>query len=299
MFPPAFVWFQGPLITVGLGVIMLGMGLTLRAEDFLAVVRIPRPIVSGVLLQFTVMPTLSFVLARGWSLPPDLAAGLILVACCPGGTASNVVTFLARGNVALSVSMTALSTIVAIVATPWMTTMLVGSRVPVDPWGLLASTIQVVLVPIACGLALRRWAPRLTERVLPAAPATAVLLITLIVASIIGSGREEILEAGPRLFAAILCLHAGGFLFGYGLARLCGSAPIDARTISIEVGMQNSGLGVVLARQNFASPLVAIPAAISSLAHSLLGSVLAGVWRRQTPAPGPEPHNRSEHRDRM
>lgn len=286
--PAAFTWFRGPLIPWGLGIIMLGMGLTLRGEDFLNVLRAPRPILGGVILQFTIMPSLGFALARWFSLPPHLAAGLILVACCPGGTASNVVTFLARGNLALSVSMTSLSTLLAIGTTPWLTTFLVGNRVPVDPWGLLWSTIQVILLPIAAGLALRRGAPGVARSLLQWAPLVAVLLVTLIVASIIGSSRSEILDAGLRLLGAVAALHAAGFGLGYALATLGGGAPNDARTIAIEVGMQNSGLGVVLARQNFASPLVAIPCALSSLVHSLLGSALAGVWRRWPPA-GHEP----------
>lgn len=285
VYPEAFTWFRGHLITAALGIIMLGMGLTLRGEDFARVLQSPRAVLGGVALQFTVMPTLGYVIARGFELPPEFAAGVILVACCPGGTASNVVTFLARGNVALSVSMTALSTILAIGLTPWLTTLLVGSRVPVDPWGLLWSTLQVVLLPLACGVGLRRGSPRWTALLLPAAPLVAVVLITLIVASIIGSGRDEILSAGGRLLLAVMTLHAGGFALGYALAATWSEERKDARTIAIEVGMQNSGLGVVLARQNFASPLVAIPSALSSLTHSLLGSVLAGVWRR-LPPPG-------------
>lgn len=298
--PPAFTWFRGHLITIGLGIIMLGMGLTLRAEDFTRVLRSPRTILGGVFLQYTVMPALGYGIARSFDLPPEFAAGLVLVACCPGGTASNVVTFLARGNVALSVSMTALSTILAIGLTPWLTTWLVGSRVPVDPWGLLWSTVQVVLLPLACGLGLRRSSPRWTARLLPAAPLTAVVLITLIVASIIGSGRNEILDAAGRLLLAVITLHACGFALGYALAVGWSGERNDARTIAIEVGMQNSGLGVVLARQNFASPLVAIPSALSSLVHSVLGSILAGVWRRRPP-PGlsgteAPPHPRDDRR---
>lgn len=297
--PAAFTWFRGPLIPWGLGIIMLGMGLTLRGDDFLNVLRAPKPIVGGVVLQFTLMPSLGFVLGRWFSLPPQLAAGLVLVACCPGGTASNVVTFLARGNVALSVSMTSLSTLLAIATTPWLTTWLVGNRVPVDPWGLFWSTIQVILLPVATGLLLRRGAPGVARRLLPWAPLVAVLLVTLIVASIIGSSRNEILEAGLRLLGAVAALHAAGFGLGYVLATLGGGAPNDVRTIAIEVGMQNSGLGVVLARQNFASPLVAIPCALSSLVHSLLGSALAGVWRHWPPADRGRPGRKNCEPDRM
>lgn len=279
--PPLFTWFEGPLITVSLGLIMLGMGLTLQAADFRRVLASPWDVFVGVALQFLVMPALGVLVGSVFALPRDFAVGLILVACCPGGTASNVVAFLARANVALSVTLTAVSTVVAIAATPLLTTWLVGSRVPVSAQGLLFSTVQVVLLPIAAGLLLRRLAPRLTARLLPVAPLVAVVLITLIVASIIAGGRALILDAGLSLLAAVTCLHASGFALGYGLGRVLLRDEVGARTVSIEVGMQNSGLGVVLARANFASPAVAIPSAISSLVHSLVGSLLAALWRRR------------------
>ena len=163
--------------------------------------------------------------------------------------------------------------------TPALTAMLASSRIDVPAAGLLLSTVQVVILPVAAGLVLRRYAPGLTRAVLPYGPFTSVVLITLIVASIIGSSRAIILESGDLLVVAVFLLHAGGFFFGYTLARLVSRGVATARTVSIEVGMQNSGLGVVLAGQNFTSPLVAVPSAISSLFHSLIGSVLAGVWR--------------------
>jgi BASS family bile acid:Na+ symporter len=214
-------------------------------------------------------------------LPTPFAVGLILVSCCPGGTASNVICFLARLDVALSVAMTAASTILAVVMTPMLTAWLAGSRIDVPALGLLLSTLQVVVLPLVVGGLMNRWAPRLTARILPVAPLLAVAMITLIVASIIGAGRDAILAAGPRLILAVASLHAGGFLFGYVLLRVLKADVRTARTISIEVGMQNSGLGVVLARQNFVDPLVAIPSAISSLFHSLIASLLAAVWRRK------------------
>lgn len=278
-YPPSFTWFRGPLITIALGLIMLGMGLTLVPADFQRVARTPRDALLGVALQFGVMPLLG--LGVGWlfALPRPFAVGLILVSCCPGGTASNVVAFLAKANVALSVTMTALSTLAAVLLTPILTTLLVGNRVPVDPLGLLWSTVQVVLLPVGLGLLLRHRFPRFVHHVLPIAPLAAVILITLIVASIIGAGQRSILDAGLPLIGAVILLHTLGFGLGFALSRRWVDAAA-ARTIAIEVGMQNSGLGVVLARQNFADPLVAIPSAISSLVHSLLGSALAGLWRR-------------------
>lgn len=287
--PDAFTWFRGPLITGGLGLIMLGMGLGLDVEDFRRVARQPFRVASGVALQYTVMPALGFGLGYAFDLPTPYAVGLVLVASCPGGTASNVITFLARGDVPLSVSMTAVSTLLAALATPALTALLAGNRVDVPAWSLLVSTVQVVVLPVVLGVLLHRVTPGITRAVLPAAPLVAVTTITLIVASIIGAGRDQILEAGLRLLGAVFTLHAAGFAAGYGLGRWLTRHEGTARTIGIEVGMQNSGLGVVLARQHFASPLVAIPCAISSVFHSVIGSLVAAWWRRHRPGGAPDP----------
>jgi BASS family bile acid:Na+ symporter len=215
------------------------------------------------------------------ALPPPFAVGLILVACCPGGTASNVVTYLARANVALSVVMTMCSTLAAVIMTPLLTGWLAGAYVPVDALGIFLTTAQVVLAPLLLGLLLHHKAPRLTEFMLPVGPIISVLLISLIVASIIGQNADAIFTHGPQLLLAVTLLHSGGFVFGYALARVMGCDLATARTISIEVGMQNSGLGAVLAKTRFAAePLTAVPSALSSVCHSLLGSLLAAWWRR-------------------
>jgi BASS family bile acid:Na+ symporter len=225
------------------------------------------------------MPLMGWTVAGVVGLPTPLAVGLILVACCPGGVASNVISYLALADVPLSVSMTAVSTLLAALMTPLLTSVLASSRIDVPAGGLLLSTVQVVILPIVIGGLMRRYAPGVSRRILPVAPLISVVLITIIVASIIGTSRAPILDAGFRLLGAVFMLHAGGFVLGYVLARFLASGEMSARTISIEVGMQNSGLGVVLARQNFADPLVAVPSAISSLFHSLIASVLAAVWR--------------------
>ncbi len=291
--PGAFTWFSGPLITVSLGAIMLSMGLTLTVEDFRRVAKQPRLVALGVTLQYVVMPSLGWSIAWLLHLPTPLAVGLILVSCCPGGVASNVISYIALADVPLSVSMTAVSTLLSVIMTPTLTTLLASSRVDVPAGGLLVNTVQVVIVPIVLGLLLRRYARRVTAAVLPAAPLVAVVLITLIVASIIGANRADILQSGARLTLAVFLLHAMGFVLGYGLARLLAAGVVSARTISIEVGMQNSGLGVVLANQNFPDPLTAVPSAISSLFHSLIGSALAALWRARgqaaVAAPAPTP----------
>ncbi len=277
--PGVFTWFSGPLITVSLGAIMLSMGLTLTVDDFRRVAKQPRLVALGVALQYVVMPSLGWSIAWLLHLPTPLAVGLILVSCCPGGVASNVISYIALADVPLSVSMTAVSTLLSVIMTPALTTLLASSRVDVPAGGLLVNTVQVVIVPIVLGLLLRRYARRVTAAVLPAAPLVAVALITLIVASIIGANRADILQSGARLTLAVFLLHGMGFLLGYTLARLLAAGVISARTISVEVGMQNSGLGVVLANQNFPDPLTAVPSAISSLFHSLIGSALAALWR--------------------
>jgi len=282
--PPLFAWFRGPLITWTLALVMLGMGITLRIEDFKSVLRMPRAVAIGFAAQYTIMPAAGWAVAKAMALPPQFAAGLILVSCCPGGTASNIVTFLARGNLALSVVMTMCSTFGAVLMTPLLTKWLAGTVVPVDAAGLFLSTVQVVLLPLVLGLALHHGAPQWVERVLPAAPLLSVAGVTLIVAAIIAQNAAEIRESAGVLVAAVFALHAVGFGLGYALARLAGLTTNDCRTVSIEVGMQNSGLGVVLARKHFADAatgvsLAAVPCAISSVFHSVIGSALAALWR--------------------
>ena len=277
--PVWFTWFSGPWIVWTLAVIMLGMGLTLTFDDFRRIGRMPRPVALAFAAQFSIMPLIAWGVATALKLDTAFAVGLILVGCCPGGTASNLVTYLARGDVALSVVMTTCSTMTAVIMTPLLTKGLAGTLVAVDGWGLLISTAQVVLLPVAIGVALNRFVPRAVAKVIPAAPLLSVLGVALICASIVGQSAVAIRTSGGRLLLAIVLLHAGGFLMGYILARVFGYSRTVARTMSIEVGMQNSGLGVVLARRHFADPLTAVPGAISAVCHSVIGSVLAGYWR--------------------
>jgi BASS family bile acid:Na+ symporter len=280
LFQPAwFTWFSGPWIVWGLAIIMLGMGLTLTIDDFRSVGRMPKAVALGFVAQFTIMPLLGWSMARLFALETPFAVGLILVSCCPGGTASNVVTYLARANVCLSVVMTMCSTFAAVVMTPLLTSLLAGTLVQVDAWGLFMSTFQVVVLPVVLGLWLNRLTPRLVQRVQLGLPLLSVIVIALICASIIGGSAMAVKGAALRLLGAVFSLHAGGFALGYIVTRLTGWDRTVSRTISIEVGMQNSGLGVVLARRHFADPLTAVPCAISSVFHSVIGSVLAGWWR--------------------
>lgn len=284
--PGWFTWFSGPWITWGLAIIMLGMGITLTVEDWRRVLKMPRAVAIGFAGQYLIMPFLGWSIAKLLKLETPFAVGLILVGCCPGGTASNVVTFLARANVALSVLMTTCSTVAAVVMTPLLTKWLAGQYVPVDALGLFLSTLQIVLIPVVAGVVLNRYAPRLVECVLPVAPLVSVLTIALICASIIGSSADKFKQSGGTLLLAVFLLHAGGFALGYLFSFLWRGDPITNRTISIEVGMQNSGLGAALAKAHFSVlPLAPLPCALSATFHSVIGSLLAGYWRMRPVLP--------------
>lgn len=279
--PTLFTWFL-PWIVWGLGIIMLGMGLTLTFADFRKVFALPWAGIVGVVCQFVIMPALGWGVGRllGLSeIDPSLAVGLILVACCPGGTASNVIAYLAKANVALSVMMTTVSTFAAIALTPLLTKWLAGTLVEVDAGKLCLDTVLVVLVPVMLGLLINRFLPSAGKKLLPVSPLISVIAIVLIVAAVIGKNRDLIVEANWRLLAAPALLHLGGFGLGYFAAKLLRLPETDSRTVSIEVGMQNSGLGTHLANRNFPGTAASVPCAISAVYHSLIGSLLAGFWR--------------------
>lgn len=278
--PAWFVWFRGSAIVFGLAVIMLGMGITLSVGDFARVASRPAAVLTGFAAQFLIMPTAGWLVATVAGLETAFAVGIILVACCPGGTASNVVTYIARADVPLSVIMTTCTTLGAVVLTPLLTKLLAGRLVAVDAAGLFLSTLQVVVLPVAAGVAINRFLPRAVAAVMPVAPLVSVVTIALVCASIVGQNAAAVIASGPRLLAAVVAVHAIGFAVGYAFAWLFGYDRVVSRTVSIEVGMQNSGLGVVLAQRHFpAEPLTAVPCAISSVVHSVIGSVLAGWWR--------------------
>jgi len=286
--PETATWFQPNWIPYFLGLIMLSMGLTLSLEDFSRVFKMPKSILLGVGLQYTIMPGLGYVLALAFNLPIDFVIGLILVACCPGGTASNVVCFIARTHVALSVSLTTCSTLLAVLLTPFLTTWWVesisleqtGLKVDVDTLGLLLKTLKVVILPVLLGIFLNHFFHRGVKKVEAYTPFVAVLSIVFIVDFILADKKSAILEIGASLIVAVLLLHLLGFILGYVLSRLLKFTERDAQTVSIEVGMQNSGLATELARSNFpAYGLATVPGAISALTHCILGSIAAGLCR--------------------
>lgn len=270
----------GPLVNPLLGVIMFGMGLTLRPVDFALIARRPLPVVIGVVAQFVIMPSIGWLVSMALGLPPALAAGVILVGCCPGGTASNVVSYLARGDVALSVAMTSVSTILAPLLTPLLTLWLAGRYMPVDAAGIGLSILQIVLVPVIVGLAVRFFLPRVVERLLPALPWISVAAITLVVIAVVSGSASIIFSAGLLVLAAVILHNGLGLALGYGAARLFGLPTPARRTTAIEVGMQNSGLAAGLAR-TYLTPEAALPAAIFSIWHNVSGAALAAYWRRR------------------
>jgi BASS family bile acid:Na+ symporter len=262
-----------------LGLVMFGMGLTLRPVDFALVARHPLPVLLGVAAQYVLMPLLALLVVFLLRLPPELAAGVILVGCAPGGTASNVVAYLARGDVALSVAMTSVSTLLAPVLTPLLTLWLAGQYLPVDGAAMAWAITKIVLLPVVAGLAVRLLVPRLVGRALPVLPWVSVAAISLIVAIVVSASADRIVEAGLLVLAAVALHNVLGLLLGHLLGVLTGRPPAARRTIAVEVGMQNSGLAAGLAAQ-YMNPLAALPGAVFSVWHNLSGAVFALVCRR-------------------
>ncbi|XP_059638058.1 sodium/pyruvate cotransporter BASS2, chloroplastic [Cornus florida] len=276
--PAAVTWLETDLFTVGLGFLMLSMGLTLKFEDFRRCLRNPWTVGVGFLAQYIIKPVLGFFIAMTLKLSAPLATGLILVSCCPGGQASNVATYISKGNVALSVLMTTCSTIGAIIMTPLLTKLLAGQLVPVDAAGLAISTFQVVLVPTIIGVLTNEFFPKFTSKIVTITPLIGVILTTLLCASPIGQVSEVLKTQGAQLLLPVALLHGAAFALGYFISKIS-FGESTSRTISIECGMQSSALGFLLAQKHFTNPLVAVPSAVSVVCMALGGSALAVFWR--------------------
>ncbi|UXY51558.1 bile acid:sodium symporter family protein [Pseudomonas tohonis] len=262
-----------------LGLIMFGMGLTLKTEGFREVARRPLRVLIGVLAQFLIMPGLAWLLCQVLRLPPEVAVGVILVGCCPGGTASNVMTWFARGDLALSVAITAVTTLLAPLVTPALIWLLASAWLPVQFGALFMSILQVVLLPIALGLIAQRLLGVRVRHLVEVLPLVSVVSIVIIVAAVVAASQAKIAESG-LLIMAVVVLHNGlGLALGYLAGKLFGMPLAQRKTLSIEVGMQNSGLGAALASAHF-SPLAAVPSALFSVWHNLSGSLLAALFRR-------------------
>ncbi len=281
LFPGTIGHLKPRLINPLLGVIMFGMGLTLKAEDFKVVFSRPKDVLVGCLAQFTVMPLLAFALTKIFRLEPALAIGVILVGCCPGGTASNVITYLAKGDLALSVGMTAVSTLLAPVLTPLLVWLLAGETVDVDVVGMLLSILWVVILPIALGLLVKRFWPRTTEQASAYLPALSTLAICLIVLIVIAANAHKLLDGGLVILLVVVLHNVCGLGAGYLIGKLLRLTPAKRRAISVEVGMQNSGLASSLATLHFAAyPLATIPGALFSVWHNISGALVAKLYSR-------------------
>ncbi|MCC9021594.1 bile acid:sodium symporter family transporter [Bacillus nakamurai] len=278
-FPGLFSWISS-YITIFLGIIMFGMGLTLQADDFKELFRKPWHVVIGVFAQFTIMPLAAFGLAFGLHLPAEIAVGVVLVGCCPGGTASNVMTFLAKGNTALSVAVTTISTLLAPVLTPVLIMLFAKEWLPVSFGSLFVSIIQAVLLPIVLGVIVKLFFKKQVAQAVHALPLVSVIGIVAIVSAVVSGNREHLLQSGLLIFSVVILHNGVGYLLGYLAAKLFRMDYASQKAIAIEVGMQNSGLGAALATAHF-SPLSAVPSAIFSVWHNLSGSILATYWSKK------------------
>lgn len=271
--PWTFKW-AAPKVTILLGVVMFGMGMTLRIRDFKLVFQRPRDVFIGALAQFTIMPALAWLLAKGFGLPPELAAGVILVGTCPGGTSSNVMTYLARGDVALSVSMTMTTTILAPIVTPLLTWWLAGEWVEISLSAMMLSIVQVVILPIVLGIIINTFFEATVQKVVTLLPLISVTAIVLIVGGVVSVSSQRIMETGLLIMLVVMCHNLLGYGIGFLLAKLLHMNMAKVKAISIEVGMQNSGLATSLAMLHFGAT-AAIPGAIFSVWHNISGSLAA------------------------
>ena len=274
--PDVLVPLQVAIVPL-LGLVMFAMGVTLTGGDFLRVLRRPFPVALGVALQFLLMPLLAWGLAQLAGLPPQLAIGLLLVGCSPGGTASNVICYLARGNVALSVSLTMLSTLLAFILTPALVWLYIGEKVPVPVLNMFLDVMKIVLIPVLLGTLLNTFFGKRLRRVQPIFPLLSMLAIIIVIAIVVALNQARISTLGGIIVSAVILHNLLGLTAGYWVSRMLGFDRITCRTLAIETGMQNSGLSVALAIKHF-SAAAALPGALFSIWHNLSGSLLAGYW---------------------
>ena len=264
-----------------LGIVMFGMGMTLKLSDFKVVFTKPRAVITGILSQYIIMPLLAFLLVKIFNLDPALAVGVILVGSCPGGTSSNVMTYLAKGDVALSVGMTACTTILAPVVTPALVLLLGGATINVSYVSMLMSIVQVVLVPIVLGFVINHFFEKFAQACAKVLPLISVIAICLIIMAVVAANAAKIMTVGWLIVVVVMLHNLCGYALGYGVGKVLGLSRDQMRTLSIEVGMQNSGLATSLATVHFATmPLAAVPGTVFSVWHNISGAIYANILAR-------------------
>jgi BASS family bile acid:Na+ symporter len=284
-YPPVFISWGGfelrktivPLVQV----ILFGMGMTLTFDDFARVFKMPKGVFVGFGLQYTIMPLMGFSFAKAFGLEPEVAVGLILIGSCPGGVSSNVITYIAGANVALSVTMTACSTLLSPLMTPLVMKLLAGRYVPIDAGEMMIKILEMIIVPLVAGLLINRYIHKLAKKLVVILPAVAMLSICIIIGITIALSRDDLLKVGPALFGASVCHSTAGFFLGYCGARAIRMNARDSKTVSIEVGMQNGGMATGLAFNVFKSEIVAMASAVFGPWSAVAGSALASYWRRE------------------
>ena len=279
--PGTCLWIQLKWVNYLLMVVMFGMGLTLKIEDFKLVFTRPKDIFCGCLAQFLIMPILAFLLSKIFNLDPALMAGVVLVGTCPGGTSSNVITYLSKGDVALSVGMTSVNTLLAPFLTPAITYLLLKTTVTVDPMSMFLSIVKVVIIPIALGFIINKLFGKTTQKLVKVLPSVSVIAICLIVAAVVSHNSEKILTTGAIIFVVVILHNLLGYACGFGLGKLLHMSPAKTKAVSVEIGMQNSGLATSLAGSAFPDLAMAtVPGAIFSVWHNISGAILANIYNR-------------------
>jgi len=282
--PQTCLWVKTSWINWLLGIVMFGMGLTLKMDDFKVVFSRPKDIIIGFIAQFTLMPLIAFALTKAFSLPTEIAVGVILVGTCPGGTSSNVMTYLSKGDVPLSVGMTAVSTLFAPLMTPLLTLLYAGQRVDVNAVAMFLSIVKVVLVPIALGLVCNYFFGKVTREIVRILPLISTIAIIMIIASVVSANSARLKTVGLIVVLVVILHNLLGYAAGYGVGKLLRLNTTKCRALSIEVGMQNSGLATSLAATHFAQyPLATIPGAVFSVWHNISGAVYANFLANRHP----------------
>lgn len=279
--PSSSLWIDTSWVNYLLMIVMFGMGLTMKPSDFALVFKRPKDILLGCAAQFVIMPLLAFGLSRLFQLDPALTAGVVLVGTCPGGTSSNVITYLSKGAVPLSIGMTSVNTLLAPLLTPALTYLFLQTTVNVNVWSMFLSIIQVILLPIVVGFVINRFLGKYTEKAVKVLPMISTIAICMIVATVVSHNAEKIYNCGALVLVVVILHNLLGYLCGFGLGKLLRLKPSKIKALSIEIGMQNSGLATSLASSSFSQLAMAtVPGAIFSVWHNISGAILAGIYRR-------------------